>query len=255
MALVALTAFAGLVVLWMNAEGLEASALWMEVAKALITIIGVAFIGGIVKLLMEQHVREREEHLDQIARRQRDQQGEHAFVHEAIAELEDIRSRLENARILIEAHRSATSYRDRMQDVILSRVRLNALGLRFAARWGDAAKPYLQQLHAADEYLAGLIWEYRDRYRDVANAQRLDEALADETFKAYARSFATWPPPPSYPAPPPNLNLLAWQLLGSEDQLPRLHDYRSAGRQYLDSIPAMCGKLASSLRSRLNADA
>ena len=105
-------------------NSVDGEMLWPEVAKALVSILAVALIGGTVKLLLDQFVREREKRA-----------LESAFIRDAIMEAESIRGGIEQARMLIMAHRSARSYRDRMQDIIGLRIRLDSLQRNVAARW------------------------------------------------------------------------------------------------------------------------
>ncbi|WP_028046730.1 hypothetical protein [Cellulomonas sp. URHE0023] len=248
-AAVALLALAGLVVLWANVDDLDAKVLWMEVAKALIAIIAVAIIGGVVKLLLDRWGRQRDEQAAAVARDQDKVEHERAFVHESIAELESIRSGIEHARILIEAHRSSLSYRDRMQDVIALRVRLQSLRLRLEARWDDSDQ-YVRRLEASEEYLTALINEYRDGYKPIADIQRLDEAVVAETIKAYAGTHRSWVHDIDQEMIPA-LNWSAWKLLSSQEKFPRLYDFRREGPEYTSAIHANCTELAKDLLERL----
>lgn len=246
---VAVLALVGLILLWANVDGLDTKALWMEVAKALIAIIAVAIIGGIVKLLLDRYAQQRNDQASRVAREHDERQQEREFVHESVAEIEGIRSGIEHARILIEAHRSTLSYRDRMQDVIALRVRLQALRLRLEARWNDAGS-YVNLVAASEGYLTDLIQEYRDGYKPISDVQRLDEAMATEAIKTYVRTRGTRPPRPIRELAPA-LNWSAWKLLSSEDQFPRLYDFRLEGPDYTHAIQANCTDLAKSLLDRL----
>lgn len=160
-------------------NSVDGEMLWPEVARALVSILAVALIGGTVKLLLDQFVREREKRA-----------LESAFIRDSIIEAENIRGGIEQARMLIMAHRSARSYRDRMQDIIALRIRLDSLQRNVAARWvhgehADQVKAVTSRAKEVDQYLNKLVCEYRDRYKPISDQQRLDEAEVDAKIGAY----------------------------------------------------------------------
>lgn len=240
--LIAASAFAGLVGL-LVADAVEPAMLWPEVAKALITVLAVAFIGGTIKLLLDQHVHDRE---------QREQ--ENVFLRDCIAEAEDIRRGIEHARMLVMAHKSAKSYHDRMHEIIALRVRADSLARRIATRWppGEHADEVALVERRAEQvvtYLGKLTCEYQHKYKPVADQQRVDEAGVDAAIRQYTDSKYSQG---CRGLAPPTLPWHAWDMLCSPD-FPVLNDFLTGGpaSEYERTVSPSCRATVAALNNIL----
>ena len=208
-----------LIVIAAATASVSGQTVWPEATKALISILAVAVIGGVVKLLLDLHVRERD-----------DRKAEIQFLKDTIAEIESIRSGIEHARFLVRAHRSASSYRDRMQDLIELRVRTDALKRRVETHWPrgrneDVVMAVSEKSRAISTYLKRLSAEYEREYKPVADQQRIDEAVVTEQIKKYSESVAGPCTQPPLPRPEPTWT--AWARLTHAETFPCLADLLS----------------------------
>jgi hypothetical protein len=256
-------------------DAVSAETLWPEAMKALVSILAVAVIGGVVKLLLDLHVRERDA-----------RQAEDEFLREMIAEIENIVSGIERARFMISAHRSATSYRDRMQDLIELRVRTDAVKRRVQTHWprprddkalvrsrtwtrdvkrraqdhwprsleqrrADVVALVQERAGAMSGYLSGLSGEFELRYKSVADQERIDEAVVAEEIRRHAH-------PPDRPGVQgtggrPVLTWTAWARLTDPRDFPWLVDLicGEKGSRYLGDIRPGCEKVVRALMDLL----
>jgi hypothetical protein len=149
--------------------------LWLEAGKVCLTAIGAAVIGGLVKFLFDQFAQARE------TRAKRDD-----FVTSVIAEVDDTRLRVETARLLIRAQRTAKAYDEQMHDLIEASTRIEHLRRRVEA-WAAAApgpvrdneKFLTGHFRKAHRYVQDLLDEYQAQYSIVAPAAKGDEVLVE----------------------------------------------------------------------------
>jgi hypothetical protein len=182
-----------------------------EVARAALTIVAGGFIGGVLKILLDDVV---------AARRRWDDAA--TFVANVLADLKAVYDRVERARLLLPAHQSAQTYGDELRDLIEERVRLLNVERALRRRSDGLAQPVREALEAdvarMERFIGHLTTEFRDRYREIANAQEAYEAAKK------LRLDQVDPQAPAFPA----LRNEPWErILG----LPR-------ARAFLDPEPA-----------------
>jgi hypothetical protein len=208
--------------------------LWTEGAKLAMAAFGAAVVGGLVKYLFDEHARVQTQ-LERDKERERAAwQAKEVLIRALIAEVGDIRSAVAGARLLIAAHRSAKSYRDRMQEIIGARVRAQALGHTAEARQeeeiadtrlSDALRCIRTYVTGLDAYLGGLVREYREHYKPVADLQRMDEIVVDAVLERYGQEVAT-SRDGGCPRPPlPKLSWRAWQEIANSGRFSLLMDF------------------------------
>jgi hypothetical protein len=181
------------------------------------TVVFGALLGGVVKLLLEDVQRNREQRSEQAR-----------FVTAVLDDLKSVYDRVERVRILIAAHRSALTYGNEMRDLIDS-----AVQLRNVQRALDQANSGISALHLSDlklavgameGYLNLLTDEFKLRYKPIADKQRIYEAAFNHVLD---ESSPDGVDPPNNPA---------WAEL---ETLPRLGEFR--GGALLDGEPASYG--------------
>lgn len=167
-----------------------------DIAKALygaaITLVFAAFLGGLVKLLMDDMaaLRERQEN-DKATLRKR-QEDAAGFVTNVLADLKGVYDRVGRARIVILAHRSAKTYGDEMRDIIDARVQLRNV-MRAVEQRADGVSPHvLKDVHdyasKMEGYLGQITGEFTIRYKEISDLQAAYETWATEARKAAATS-------------------------------------------------------------------
>ena len=173
------------------------------------TLVFGAFLGGVVKLLLEDVQRARERRVEQAR-----------FVTAVLADLKAVYDRVERVRVLIAAHRSALTYGEEMRDLIDS-----AVQLRNVIRAVDQGTSGILEQHLGDlklavasmeAYVESLTREFRDNYKPIADKQRIYEGTFDHDLEERAGPELR---------PPENE---AWREI---EQLPML-------REFLGSWPA-----------------
>ena len=225
----------------------DASTLWGDVAKTALSVVSVAIIGGLVKFLFDQHVAQRDA-----------RNAEAAYVSRVGMDIEDIRSTVGRARQLIKAHRSARSYRDRMQELIDCRVRIASLVRSIEGHWADqrsaayaldAKTVILRYLEGLRSYLNSLIDEYERLYKPVSDQQRMDEALAEAMIKEFVSRASAGDTVADRPA----LQWTAWFMLDS-DHFPELQDLLTAGpdSRYQSQVVTGCQEVMRAINVLLS---
>jgi hypothetical protein len=145
----------------------------VHLQKALYTgSVGFIFGGlltAVVKILVEDHAREREKIAAQAK-----------FTSNVLNDLKSVYDRVERARIVIAAHQSALTYGTEMRDLIDSRVQLrNITRALDNDSEGFSAKHtrWLRDgIRAMESYLEGLTDDFVSIYLDVSKAQSVYEA-------------------------------------------------------------------------------
>jgi hypothetical protein len=126
-----------------------------------VTLLYGAILGGFVKVLLDD--------LDRI-RAQRLELG--LFISNMLTDLKAVYDRVERARSLILAHRSALTYGSEMRDLIEARVKLLNV---IRALDGDARSEALGAIKPAvvsmAEYLRSIVEEFQVNYRDISESQ------------------------------------------------------------------------------------
>lgn len=170
-----------------------------------VTLIFGALLGGVVQLLFADFNRRR------LARAEEAQ-----FITNVLSDLKAVYDRVERARVLIAAHQSALTYGNEMRDLIAARVQLlNVL----RALMNDSRRPWISEVHThiytMDRYLEGIVVEFQNEYKPIADCQRLYEARVAAQMKRFESA------PESENVRPLNE---PWQLLR---RLPELNDLLS----------------------------
>jgi hypothetical protein len=128
-----------------------------------------AFFGGLVKLWLDDFQRAREARQEQLR-----------FVTAVLADLKSVYDRVERVRILIEAHRSALTYGDEMRDLIDAEVQLRNVIRALDQGTSGILEGHLEDARRAvrsmEGYLKSLTAEFRDKYKGIADKQRIYEA-------------------------------------------------------------------------------
>ena len=148
----------------------------LELAKALGTLATGLWLGGLLKLAMDNHAdskKTREEHQKQF--------------DTVVADLDEIHDNVETARLFIAAHRSAKTYGEQLRGLVAAHVLLMKLvrtpGL--GVLQPDSSDQECLILILA--YLKALQKEYEGGYKEVSNLQRYDEEVTKQMLVTDAK--------------------------------------------------------------------
>jgi hypothetical protein len=225
---------AGAISIGLSLDAAQPNPLLLEAAKAAGTLATGLLLGGVLKLAMDDQAE---------SKRLRDDMEQR--LEAVIGDMHANHDRLETARLLIAAHRSAKTYGERMRDVIDAHVVLLKIGHGpgmdvFASRPGGVER--FEWLLA---YLVALQNEYRVRYKQVSDLQRYDEEMNKQALSARVRALLADHDADGEAVP--SMSHRAWDLLSSETDFPVLEDlcarHEQYERRFLDSCRVLTDML------------
>lgn len=183
------------------------------------TLFFGSLLGGVVSLLISDMDRGRFVRAAKVE-----------FITNVLADLKNVYDRVDRGRTLIQAHKSAKTYGEEMRGFIAARVKLRTVmrALRFDER-GRAIVPISDQVEKMEGYLASLIEEFEDKYKDVSRAQSIYEAklkAALDRAPQTGAQEAQAPPPSGAPGTPAFAEVLPdnnpWKIIAN---LPSLRGF------------------------------
>ncbi len=138
--------------------------LLVEMGKTGATLSLITVIGGLVQWILK----------DVDVRRQREKEKLN-FYRNVLSDFKSVYDKVEKARLLIEAHRTAKTYGEQMRELIDGVVILHnikrALNPEFP-KLKEELKPYIRGMNL---FIKGLLNEYRDNYKRISVLQEIDE--------------------------------------------------------------------------------
>jgi signal transduction histidine kinase len=165
----ALLVFMGELVGWVGYLLTKSSdpALAQELARGALTLFFGALLGGVVKVLVEDF---------DLQRASRAANAE--FINNVLADLKDVYDRVERAKTLIAAHRSAKTYGHEMRALIDSRVKLlNVIrAIDSDPRASEIIAEIRTEVKSMKEYLDQIVTQFQSDYKTKADLQRVHEA-------------------------------------------------------------------------------
>ncbi len=172
--------------LWLTFGDTLPNELLIEMGKigaslSLLTVIG----GGLQWILKERDIARQqvEKELDDERRaldkqRDIDRQKENeklAFYRNILADLKSVYDRVEKARLLIEAHRTAKTYGEQMRELIGGVVTLHNIKRALDPEFQDLKKELKPHIDKMSRFIKDLLLEYRDNYKLISVLQGADE--------------------------------------------------------------------------------
>lgn len=151
-----------------------------ELSKTLMTLGATVIIGGLLKILLEDYrkVLETKEKLKE-------------FKTEILHELRRIYDEVELSRLLIESHKSAKTYGERIrQGIIPSKISLYDIKRTLVDGQDYLPDEKLQKMrlsiHFMIAYLQSLIQEYQDHYFKLSNLQSYQEKIKEKSKSIFS---------------------------------------------------------------------
>lgn len=180
---------------------------WLpELARALMGLSFGVIFGGIIKLIFDEY-QERKKQDEKIK----------DFKQSVLNQLRKVFDSVDTSRLLMEAHKSAKTYSERMQqDIIPSIVTLFDIKRSLVDSKDIIDKEALQQLriniHYMIAYIQALANEYKNEYPTLSNKQFLYEKLKEKVRDNFVGKITTTYPdnfftdeilsPANIPSPP-----------------------------------------------------
>ncbi|TDE14419.1 hypothetical protein [Dyadobacter psychrotolerans] len=138
--------------------------LLIDLGKSALSFMFATLIAGVVQGIIK----------DRDDKKQK-QKEELTFYQNVLSDFKRVYDKVEKARLLIEAHRTAKTYNEQMQELIGGVVILHnikrALNLKFP-KLGEQLRP---SIAAMNNFTKELLAEYRDNYKFISVLQEIDE--------------------------------------------------------------------------------
>lgn len=148
----------------------------VPLASAAVTIFATGFLGGILKVILDVINVEREGRSDRFR-----------FLQNTLDDVKAIEDRLQRTRVVILAHRSVKTYGDEMRDIIDARVKVKNIERAYRLTALDFPGPFRGKIQASAKEIIdacnALIEEFQEKYKPLADCQRVHEALLDQALK------------------------------------------------------------------------
>lgn len=152
-----------------------------------VALIFGALIGGIVKLLIDEHQKLRDQHANQTQKLREQRANQAHFLTNVLDDLKAVYDRVERSRILIAAHRSALRYGKEMINLIEARVQLRNVIRALDMETSDIPEDQLEQIQLAvstmEAYLAKLTNAFKRDYRKASIKQKIYETEVERIVK------------------------------------------------------------------------
>jgi hypothetical protein len=206
-----------------------------EIIKSLLTLTVGLILGGVLKLVTDGYAESRKERDERYAR-----------FDALIADMHANHDRMETARLLIAAHRSAKTYGERMREVIDAHVVLLKIARTRGLGVIKADKRDSDCIEWMLGYLLALQQEYERRYKEVSNLQKYDEAVIKARFDHRAKQRLS---DNGTAADLPEASHFAWDFLNNHRNFPVLDDLCENGVHYRTRFVASCDALRTRLES------
>ena len=165
-----------------------------ELAKGIMELGVTAIIGGFIKFLFDQHQQKEIEGREGEKKEEDKKAAQNEFRNELLNRLRKIFDAIDSARLLIEAHKSAKTYGDKMRDsVIPSIVALYDIKRSLADSVDmmeiEKIKHLRLSLHYMIAYLQALANEFKNEYLEISNSQSYEEEWKKQTKEKLIRSL------------------------------------------------------------------
>jgi hypothetical protein len=152
------------------------NALLIELGKTGATLSLITAIGGIVQWILK----------DRDAAREKDKETLN-FYRNILSDFKSVYDKVEKARLLIHAHRTAKTYGEQMQELIVGVVILHNIKRALNPEFPELQKELNPSINNMNLFIKSLLNEYRDNYKKISILQEVDEAkkrkLIEERIK------------------------------------------------------------------------
>ncbi|HPN69391.1 MAG TPA: hypothetical protein PLZ32_07725 [Saprospiraceae bacterium] len=150
-----------LIVTW---DGSKANELLTELGKTGANLSLITAIGGLVQWILK----ERE------AANQKEKETLN-FYRNVLADFKSVYDKVEKARLLIQAHRTARTYGEQMQELIQGVVILHNIKRALNPGFPNLKAELIPYINKMSYFIKDLLTEYRDNYLQISILQEIDE--------------------------------------------------------------------------------
>lgn len=124
----------------------------------------ISVVGGIVQWFLKGRESEKQYEREKLN-----------FYQNILSDLKSVYDRVEKARLLIEAHRTAKTYGEQMRELIGGVVTLHNIKRALNPGFPELKEELKPKIDKMNQFLKDLLIEYRDNYKHISILQEIDE--------------------------------------------------------------------------------
>jgi len=142
--------------------------LLLDLGKTGASLSLISVIGGMVQWILKVRESEKQKENEKLI-----------FYKNILADLKSVYDNVEKARLLIEAHRTAKTYGEQMRELIRGVVTLHNIKRALNPEFPKLQEELKPNIDSMNQFIKGLLNEYRDNYKRISILQELDEVKKD----------------------------------------------------------------------------
>lgn len=139
--------------------------LLVDLGKTGASLSLISVVGGVVQWILKNRESEKQKEEEKLN-----------FYRNMLSDLKSVYDRVERARLLIEAHRTAKTYGEQMRELIGGVVTLHNIKRALNPGFPELAEELKPCIDKMNGFIKGLLNEYRDNYKRISVLQEIDEA-------------------------------------------------------------------------------
>lgn len=147
----------------------EPNPLLIDLGKSGVSLTLVSVVGGMIQWALKRWEAEKQQEIEK-----------REFYKNVLNDLKTVYDKVERARLLIEAHRTAKTYGEEMRSLIGGVVTLHTIKRAFLTEFPQLALKLKPHLDAMNGFIKDLLNEYRDNYKLISVLQEIDEVKKDQ---------------------------------------------------------------------------
>lgn len=128
----------------------------------------ISAIGGLIQLVLKNRETKKQEERERLD-----------FYRNILSDLKSVYDKVEKARFLIEAHRTAQIYGEHMRELIDGVVILKNIKRALNPRFKKIGKDLNDSIDEMINFIESLLFEYRDNYKRISDLQDIDDAKVE----------------------------------------------------------------------------
>jgi hypothetical protein len=141
------------------------NSLLIELGKTGASLSLITAIGGLVQWILKNRDAAREKEKETLN-----------FYRNVLSDLKSVYDKVEKARLLIQAHRTANTYGEQMRDLIEGVVILHNIKRALNPEFPELQEKLNPCINPMNHFIKDLLNEYRDNYKKISILQEVDEA-------------------------------------------------------------------------------
>jgi len=138
--------------------------LLLDMGKTGASLSLITVIGGLVQWILKDRELSNQKKEEKIT-----------FYRNVLNDLKVVYDKVERARLLIEAHRTAKTYGEQMRELIGGVVNLHNIKRALNPEFPKLAEELRPSINAMNSFIKDLLNEYRDNYKHISVLQQIDE--------------------------------------------------------------------------------